>query len=40
MTTIQDILDFIETLAPRELKLDWDNVGLLCGSRNAPVDKI
>ncbi|MBQ7331106.1 MAG: Nif3-like dinuclear metal center hexameric protein [Oscillospiraceae bacterium] len=40
MTTIQNILDFIETLAPRELKMDWDNVGLLCGSRNAPVDKI
>ncbi len=40
MTTVQDILTFIETLAPRELKMDWDNVGLNCGSRNAPVTKI
>ena len=40
MTTVQDILNFIETLAPRELKMDWDNVGLNCGSRNQPVTRI
>ena len=40
MTTVNDILNYIETLAPRELKMDWDNVGLNCGSRNAPVTKI
>lgn len=40
MTTVADILKYIETLAPRELKMDWDNVGLNCGSRNAPVTKI
>ena len=40
MTTVNDILNYIETLAPRELKMDWDNVGLNCGSRNAPVRKI
>ena len=40
MTTVQDILNFIETIAPRELKMDWDNVGLNCGSRNQPVTKI
>lgn len=40
MITVQDILTFIETLAPRELKMDWDNVGLNCGSRNHPVTKI
>ena len=40
MITVQNILEFIETLAPRELKMDWDNVGLNCGSRNAPVTKI
>ncbi len=40
MTIVQDILTFIETLAPRELKMDWDNVGLNCGSRTAPVTKI
>lgn len=31
MTTVGDILNFVETLAPRKLKMDWDNVGLLCG---------
>ena len=31
MATAQDILTFIETLAPTCLKMDWDNVGLLCG---------
>ena len=40
MTTVNDILNYIETLAPRELKMDWDNVGLNCGRRNAPVRKI
>ena len=40
MPTVGDILNFIETLAPRELKMDWDNVGLNCGSRTAPVRKI
>lgn len=40
MTTVADILNYIETLAPRSLKMDWDNVGLLCGSKNAPVAKI
>ena len=40
MTTVADILQFIETLAPRSMKMDWDNVGLLCGSKNAPVAKV
>lgn len=40
MTTVADILKFVETLAPPALKMDWDNVGLNCGSRNAPVRKI
>ena len=40
MTTVADILNYIETLAPRELKMDWDNVGLNCGTRTAPVNKI
>ena len=40
MTTVADILNFMETLAPRSLKMDWDNVGLLCGSRNTPVTKV
>ena len=40
MTTVADILNFIETPAPTSLKMDWDNVGLLCGSKSAPVTKI
>ncbi len=40
MTTVNDILNYTETLAPRAMKMDWDNVGLLCGSRKAAVTKI
>ena len=40
MATVADILSFLETLAPRSMKMDWDNVGLLCGSKNAEVSKI
>ena len=40
MATVADILKFIETLAPRDLKMDWDNVGLLCGSKHKPVTKV
>ena len=40
MTTVQDILQYIEMLAPRAMKMDWDNVGLLCGSRATPVTKV
>ena len=40
MTTVADILAFMETVAPRSMKMDWDNVGLLCGSRNTQVTKI
>ena len=40
MTTVNDILNYIETLAPRSMKMDWDNVGLLCGSRSTAVSKI
>ena len=40
MTTVADILIFLETLAPTSLKMDWDNVGLLCGSKSTPVTKI
>ena len=31
MAKAKDILQFIESIAPTELKMDWDNVGLLCG---------
>lgn len=40
MATVQDILAFIETLAPVELKMDWDNVGLLCGRGDKEVRTI
>ena len=40
MTTVGDVLSYVETLAPRAMKMDWDNVGLLCGGRNRPVTKI
>ena len=40
MTTVADILNFVETLAPRSMKMDWDHVGLNCGHMNRPVKKI
>ena len=40
MTYVSDILNFVETLAPRAMKMDWDNVGLLCGSKATPVTKV
>lgn len=40
MPTVGDILKFVETLAPVEYKLDWDNVGLLCGKKDREVTKV
>ena len=40
MTKVSDILKFIESLAPRHMAESWDNVGLLCGSRNQTVTKV
>ncbi len=40
MTTVNDILQFMETVAPMSLKMEWDNAGLLCGSRTTPVTKV
>lgn len=37
MRTVQDVLHYLETLAPTDLKMDWDNVGLLCGRSNKQV---
>ena len=37
MTTVQDILRYIETVAPVDLKMEWDNVGLLCGRSDKQV---
>ena len=40
MATVADILSFVESLAPRSMKMDWDNVGLLCGRKEKEVTKI
>ena len=40
MATVHEILSFLETLAPRSMKMDWDNVGLNVGRRNKEVKKI
>ena len=40
MNTVSDILKYLDTLAPRAMKMDWDNVGLLCGRKDTPVTKI
>ena len=40
MATVKDILDFIESIAPKDLAMDWDNVGLLCGQGSKEVKKV
>ena len=40
MTTVRDILDYIEKIAPAYMKMEWDHVGLNCGRIDAPVTKI
>ena len=40
MTTVADILKYIETIAPPYMAESWDNVGLLCGRREKAVKKI
>ena len=38
--TVQIVLDYVNSLAPKQMKYDWDNVGLLCGRRDQEVNKI
>jgi len=38
--TVQQILNYINELAPTAIKEPWDNVGLLCGRREQSVRKI
>lgn len=38
--TVQEILDYLGRLAPASMKYDWDNVGLLCGSRHQTVHTV
>lgn len=40
MTTAAEVLAFIETIAPPYMAESWDNVGLLCGRSDRPVEKI
>lgn len=40
MVTVNDILTFIQTIAPAEMKYSWDHIGLNCGHFDAPVSKI
>ena len=39
-TTVADIIQAMETIAPSSLAEDWDNVGLQVGQKNWPVKKI
>jgi len=38
--TVQQILNYVNSLAPKHMKCDWDNVGLLCGRRDQEVKKL
>lgn len=40
MATVNDILRFMETIAPTYMKEDWDKVGLNCGHLNREVKSI
>lgn len=40
MTTVADILTFLNTIAPPTMAESWDNVGLLCGRNSKEVKKI
>ena len=40
MTTVADILNFIEGIAPPYMMESWDNCGLLCGRKDKEVRKI
>ena len=37
---VQQILDYVNSLAPSRMKYDWDNVGLLCGRRDQEVHTV
>ena len=40
MSTVNDILQFVESIAPPALKMEGDNVGLLCGRADKEVKTI
>ena len=40
MSRLHEICQFLESLAPLRLAEDWDNVGLLVGDREMPIQRI
>lgn len=40
MPEVKDIFDYLNKIAPVSLKMDFDNVGILCGSKTAAVKKV
>src|SRR5262249_13193755 len=40
MPTVADIAAFLDQIAPPSLAADWDNVGLLLGQRQTPVERV
>lgn len=40
MITVEDILTYLNTLAPQSRMMDWDNGGLLCGRKAKSVSRI
>lgn len=40
MVLVNEVLEFLWSLAPEQMKEDWDHVGLMVGYRNRPVRKI
>lgn len=40
MTTVRELHAALFAFAPEQMKYDWDNVGLLCGRYDAPVQSV
>ena len=39
MPKVKDILDFVQTLAPAHMAMEWDHIGLLCGRSDREVKR-
>ncbi len=37
---IKEVMDYLETIAPKNLAESWDNVGLLVGDKNKEISKV
>ena len=40
MASVKDILNYVETLAPGYMAMDWDHIGLLCGRSDREVKRV